>query len=159
MKDYAGSKILEFGLAQDLSESSMSELQIAVGFHVQHDEFGSVSTVLNGRSVDSAKGYTYTLERGIEGEGIELGADRGDLHRDGVDSGVGEQAKIGLHMALSFSVPEDFLAQLIDVDPDARSFESFDCICDPMILAWDKIGASFVDDALSNCATQDSWDQ
>ena len=104
-------------LAQDLTKHGQGQIEVPVLLHVQVDEL--LRPVAVGQVVQPAQAGGDPVNLGVEGEHVELRADRGDLHRDVVDRRLGEDRLDPAQAGFGFVLPEDRFAEHVDVHPDA----------------------------------------
>ena len=117
----------ELRLVQHLAERRHREVEVAVLLHVEVDELRRDPPVRMAvpmprrRPVERAQPLGHARHRGAKGDEVDLAEDRRDLHRDVLDVVAGEQGEVRVQAARRLRLAEDRLAELVEVQPDARA--------------------------------------
>ncbi len=81
---------------------------------------GWLIVMARGLAVERAQPVLDALDRVPERHEVDLAAHRGDLDRDVLDVLAGQQREVGVEPARRLALAQDRLAELIEVEPDAR---------------------------------------
>ncbi len=168
LERHAGEEAPEFRLIQGALESRRRERQVPVSFHVQRDGFGgqrSVRPVVGlacSFAVENRQAFGNTVDGFRKGQGVDLGADGGDLDGDAFDARVPQVGEVGAHVGEGFLFAEDLLPQMIHVDPQTFVPVLLKVGTEQFVLPGDDdmpaVGAHFGDDAGHGVARNETAD-
>lgn len=113
LEDEAGGEMVELGFVEDVTEGGHGEMEVAVFFHVEVDEF----VIRERGAVEPAKAIFDGVEGGVPGNEIDLAEDGGDFDGDVIDVGPGEEIEDGVEAAGGFFFAEDGFAELVQIYP------------------------------------------
>ncbi len=122
----AGRQGVELVLVEHLAERGDGEVEVAVLLHVEVHELGRhppvrVAIVMPLRlAVEGAQPVLHHLHGVAERGEVDLARHRGDLHRDVLDVVAGQQREIRLEPPRRLGLAQDGLAELVQVETDAR---------------------------------------
>ena len=114
LQRHAGREVLELGFVEHLLEGGQGQLQVPVLLHVQVDELRR----RRGRRQpeEGPEPGDDPLDRVAEGQHVEVGAQRRDLHRHAVDVGARQPQPDVAEPHRGLVVAEDGLAEEVHVD-------------------------------------------
>ncbi len=169
LERHAGKDIPELRPVQRAHEGGRRQRQVAVGLHVECYGLGEAGAVRacvrlgRGFAVEHRQAFRYAVDRLGEGQGMDLGADGGDLDGDALDRRVSQVGKVGVHVGERLLLPEDLLAQMIHVDPQAFRPPLLQVGAERCVLPGDDgvaaVGPHFRDDAGHGVGRQETTER
>ena len=125
LQDDARPILHKFGFVEDLLEGGHGQVEVAVLFHVEVDEFGYGRAlgwhklVAHRLPIQLAQAAFYLFNCAVEIHQVDLAENGGDFDRDVFDIGAGEQLQVGIEPPPRLFFTQNRLAQLVEVEPCA----------------------------------------
>ena len=138
-------KLGEPRLVEHGTEGGDGEVEVAVLLHVQVDEHRRPRA--GGDVVDGLQAGRDARHLVVEGEHVEVGAQRRDLHRDVVDVGPAHPIAQRVEPCRGLVVAEDGLAEQVDVDGEAVGLPVADMASERRVRGGDDHAARLGADA------------
>ena len=113
----AGIEVHELGFVEHAPEHRDGQVEVAVLLHVEVDELRRIEGCRH--AVQLAKTLTDALDRVVEGERADAGADRRDLHRHVAHVVAPQACEHHVEPAARLGVADDRLAEHVQVAPHA----------------------------------------